>query len=377
VTSDQTHVFGHDGHGSVRVLYDSAASILQLYAYSSYGEMLGIHDGQAAFMGIEEGLALTILLYSGEPYYQSIAMQYLRARFYDPATGRFNRLDPFAGNMQDPQSLHKYLYVHGDPVQGIDPTGTNLTGGQLAAIGVAAVLGGMALTIIIPSIYGRFIASWGINPVAPGQERDIAILRQGDLGAAEYELGSGGVSLTAFVKQLRGAGHNVTEIVNPSEQQTIDALNANEIVVILGHGPNDNMDASGTTPFSGIALGGQTVHPHDNPIYNVDDLGVISSTPTFGTVPANYVTANELQNSINNPNLVVVAPGCNAATTNRLYQAINPHLFVGSSTGTNSTQVRHALEFVADLLNEGEEFAKTRYLPKSQYGRINPTNNSF
>ncbi len=25
--------------------------------------------------------------------------------------------------MQDPQSLHKYAYVHGDPVQGIDPTG--------------------------------------------------------------------------------------------------------------------------------------------------------------------------------------------------------------------------------------------------------------
>jgi len=35
--------------------------------------------------------------------------QYLRARFYDPASGTFNRLDPFAGNLADPQSLHKYL----------------------------------------------------------------------------------------------------------------------------------------------------------------------------------------------------------------------------------------------------------------------------
>jgi hypothetical protein len=32
-------------------------------------------------------------------------------------------LDLLSGNMQDPQSLHKYLYVHGDPVNGIDPTG--------------------------------------------------------------------------------------------------------------------------------------------------------------------------------------------------------------------------------------------------------------
>jgi hypothetical protein len=50
-------------------------------------------------------------------------MQYLRARYYNPASGTFNRLDPFAGRMQDPQALHKYLYVHGDPIQGIDPSG--------------------------------------------------------------------------------------------------------------------------------------------------------------------------------------------------------------------------------------------------------------
>ena len=29
---------------------------------------------------------------------------------------RFNRVDPFFGNIQDPLSLHKYLYVHGDSV---------------------------------------------------------------------------------------------------------------------------------------------------------------------------------------------------------------------------------------------------------------------
>ena len=50
-------------------------------------------------------------------------MYYLRARWYDAAAGRFNRMDPFAGNTQDPQSLHKYLYCHANPVNGIDPTG--------------------------------------------------------------------------------------------------------------------------------------------------------------------------------------------------------------------------------------------------------------
>ncbi|GAB5402355.1 MAG: hypothetical protein Aurels2KO_05860 [Aureliella sp.] len=41
--------------------------------------------------------------------------------------GRHSSLDPFVGNSQDPQSFHKYAYVHGDPIQGIDPTGEFFT----------------------------------------------------------------------------------------------------------------------------------------------------------------------------------------------------------------------------------------------------------
>jgi len=52
--------------------------------------------------------------------------QYLRARFYDPASGTFNRLDPFAGNLADPQSLHKYLYAHANPVAFSDPSGEGI-----------------------------------------------------------------------------------------------------------------------------------------------------------------------------------------------------------------------------------------------------------
>jgi len=59
--------------------------------------------------------AISRHLYSGE-WTSNSGQQYLRARFYDPASGTFNRLDPFAGNLADPQSLHKYLYAHGNPV---------------------------------------------------------------------------------------------------------------------------------------------------------------------------------------------------------------------------------------------------------------------
>jgi len=32
-------------------------------------------------------------------------------------------MDPFGGNNQDPQSLHKYLYAHCNPTNNIDPSG--------------------------------------------------------------------------------------------------------------------------------------------------------------------------------------------------------------------------------------------------------------
>ena len=65
-------------------------------------------------------------------------MYYLRARYYDPLNGRFNQTDPFAGSPQDPQSLHKYLYAHANPVNGIDPSGNYLISLALMIAGVLA-----------------------------------------------------------------------------------------------------------------------------------------------------------------------------------------------------------------------------------------------
>jgi RHS repeat-associated protein len=81
---------------------------------------------------------LTEFLYSGEQFDSKIGQQYLRARYYDPVTGRFNRLDPFFGNLSDPQSLHKYLYTHADPVNGIDPSGKF---GGVVGVGVSMSIG--------------------------------------------------------------------------------------------------------------------------------------------------------------------------------------------------------------------------------------------
>lgn len=133
-----TVVFGHDGHGSVRMLFDMAAALVQFYYYDAYGQMLAVHNSTGGLVGTSAADALTTLLYSGEQFDSRIGQQYLRARYYNPATGTFNRLDPFFGNLNDPQSLHKYLYTHGDPVNGIDPTGEFSLSGMLASIGISS-----------------------------------------------------------------------------------------------------------------------------------------------------------------------------------------------------------------------------------------------
>ncbi|MDR2441326.1 MAG: hypothetical protein LBE12_18350 [Planctomycetaceae bacterium] len=62
---------------------------------------------------------------------------------------RFNRLDPFFGNVNDPQSFHKYLYTHADPINRIDPTELESLG-SLSVVYVVNI-GGMDMYVIAES----------------------------------------------------------------------------------------------------------------------------------------------------------------------------------------------------------------------------------
>gem|GEM_PF-1453448 len=115
-TAGGTRYLLSDGQGSTRQLVDSSAAVVDSFSYDGYGMMLGGNPTSAA-------PAATNLLYTGEQFDTSAQQYYLRARYYDPSNGRFNRMDDFAGNSQDPQSLHKYLYVNCNPINSIDPTG--------------------------------------------------------------------------------------------------------------------------------------------------------------------------------------------------------------------------------------------------------------
>ena len=102
----------YDGGGSVRQLTNTAGVVTDEYEYDAYGNSF-----------TKTGTTPNNYLYRGEQYDADLGLYYLRARYYNPNTGRFMSRDPENGHIKDPASLHKYLYADGDPVNGIDPMG--------------------------------------------------------------------------------------------------------------------------------------------------------------------------------------------------------------------------------------------------------------
>lgn len=62
-------------------------------------------------------------MYSGEWLDPSLNLYNLRARYYNALTGRFETMDPVAGDVFDPRTLHKYVFTGDKPVNYVDPTG--------------------------------------------------------------------------------------------------------------------------------------------------------------------------------------------------------------------------------------------------------------
>ncbi len=93
------------------------------------------------------------MLYNGENIDTRTGLYNFRARWYSPTNGRFERLDPFAGNSNDPFSFHKYGFVHGDPVMGIDPSGQFFS--IVFSAGIRAIIFQKTITAVTSAVTGR------------------------------------------------------------------------------------------------------------------------------------------------------------------------------------------------------------------------------
>lgn len=103
-----------DRLGSSRCVVDARGTLLARYDYSPFGLPLrAAGDEQTEF------------LFAGEQWDAEAGLYYLRARYYDPALGRFISEDPLplAASLARPQGLNRYAYAEGDPVNRVDPLG--------------------------------------------------------------------------------------------------------------------------------------------------------------------------------------------------------------------------------------------------------------
>lgn len=122
------------------------ADSIGAWRYRSYGD---VKAGATAARPTYLGLASQLLDASG--------LYYMRARWYDPAVGRFISRDPLRGSAMSPASLNSYSYAAADPIGRADPTGLNAEGHEHDGIGGSLISN---LVATGAAVIGEQIPTW-------------------------------------------------------------------------------------------------------------------------------------------------------------------------------------------------------------------------
>lgn len=101
-----------DGLLSVRALSDGVGALSDTFQRDAFG-----------VRGAVEGQSTQPFDFTGELRDGETGFLYLRARMYDPFTGRFISRDPLAGLARAPATLNRYVYAGNNPVNRRDPSG--------------------------------------------------------------------------------------------------------------------------------------------------------------------------------------------------------------------------------------------------------------
>jgi RHS repeat-associated protein len=141
-----------DSTGSVIAKADNSGGSTATIKYTVFGEVVSA-VGPAS--GIDPAVGTEHRLH-GMMLDATTGLYYVRARSYDPRTGRFASRDPVAGARSSPEALNPYTFNRNNPTIWIDPSGRiSLT--ELMTVGVIRVT--LALTATAA------FAAWVSKPV--------------------------------------------------------------------------------------------------------------------------------------------------------------------------------------------------------------------
>jgi RHS repeat-associated protein len=115
--------------------WDVARSIPQVLQDGDFTYVYGLDLISSSYMYTAFGNVLDHIgddadpwLFAGEQSDEASGMYYLRARYYDPAIGRFITRDPSGGSSARPGTQSKYPYVINHPTGLTDPSGRQCFG---------------------------------------------------------------------------------------------------------------------------------------------------------------------------------------------------------------------------------------------------------
>ncbi len=196
--------YHYDGLGSTRLLSDTSGIVTDNYYYDAFGSLL------AQFGSTENAY-----LYTGEQFDSTLDQYYLRARYYNQATGRFTQMDTWMGRNFDPVTLHKYLYANVDPVNMIDPTGNISLAGIGASLRINAERA-VSATAAGKAIISRALTGAGKEAFGIIGEEIIALAKEALLNVLIQELAgpgfkNAGAKGTAAHKEFERLIENINE----------------------------------------------------------------------------------------------------------------------------------------------------------------------
>lgn len=169
-------VYHFDQRGNTVALTSPAGVITDRYAYDPYGMVVA-----------RQGSTPNPFTYGGRSgvFDDGNGFYYMMSRFYVPSLGRFAQQESiYRGSLMRPQSLNRYAFVEGNPVDRIDPRGECWT---CVFAGVGAVVG--ATTKIVSNViekkpFYQGVAGAALEGAITGAAASLGPLGQVAAGAA-------------------------------------------------------------------------------------------------------------------------------------------------------------------------------------------------
>lgn len=206
-----TYLF--DGLDNVRALTAGDGTVSDRLDYLAHGELLS-----------RSGTTETDFGFAGERSVEGGALVHLRARFYEPDTGRFVSRDPFRGVSSDPRSLHGYVYAHANPVSFRDPTGLSV---YAEVFKVLAIIG-TVMTVVtgVATFVGEYLKTRSFTAAAVAALKEVAL----DIGILILTGGAGGLIAKGAGVAIRVGG----KLLGPLFRASSGAKPALSFILKLG-----------------------------------------------------------------------------------------------------------------------------------------------